>query len=1093
VTFDEALAEFHKADWEPELARMRRAYTTARHVPVDNLGYGSTHAQVHLAGDTTDYLQRSSYRTALIVYLPQSSLGAHTKSIVCTCNQQGCWHAACVLQEVLRRWPKPRFSAYAFIEATERALKAANAPTPPAWPDVVRQLPAAKLGAVIHLAPQPQSPLKRIVASMRVQFQGHRSLAQSMTDNFTAETIATLSPEDGRDLAILSSTNVPQSGYGHPDVPLNLKLHDAILSRLLETGRVFIADDAIKAITLATAVTPTVGWHIDHQGNQKISLLRENGTPCNPCQAFGMWDYNPHNATLAPLLCEASQAAALAQMPILAKDHVKEVRKSWPTQYKNLPSKPANTTLARVVKDAPTAKIKIKTLDDPGREGAKKLVADVVYDYAGTLITADQFNGENILFLPFKSGVQRIERDLDAEEEIRLKLGAAGLSNGIVAGVPGAEQDVADFLNATERLRSTTLDVEEDLDDALVLDIGSEEQPFAEVEEDGSNQWFTVSLGVEIGGRRHDLMPVIASALSNPRFSLRPMPGEHSDARWTLRLADGSLVRIPLAQLRVWIEPIAEWLEADRTAPEKSEKLRVSRLQAAMLAEELTATRDDVLPDLRSAITKLRHTAALPAPTMPSTFHGTLRSFQNEGVKWLTVLAAGGFGGILADDMGLGKTVQVLAHIAHQKSVGEMHEPILVVVPTSLLTHWENEAARFTPSLKVLRLHGPMRSAQFENIPTSDLILTTYALLLRDKKKLCEHRYSMVVLDEAGAIKNARSHAANAVRELKADRYLLLSGTPLENHLGELWALLDVALPSLVGNEKHFRKSYRTKIEKHGDTERLATLKRRIAPFMLRRRKEEVELDLPAKTESVRFVEMEARQATYYETIRASQHDRVKQLLAEKGLAKSGIEVLDALLKLRQVCCHPALVKLQSAASVGESAKLDALLELVVPIVEEGRQLLIFSQFAEMLAIIAQTLDANKLNWQCLTGSTPAAKRGELIANFQAGKVPIFLISLKAGGVGLNLTAADTIVHYDPWWNPAVENQATDRIHRIGQTKPVFIYKLIVKGTVEEKIMALQRKKAELAEAILDGGASSTGVLTEEIIEELLASSVFTE
>jgi len=430
--------------------------------------------------------------------------------------------------------------------------------------------------------------------------------------------------------------------------------------------------------------------------------------------------------------------------------------------------------------------------------------------------------------------------------------------------------------------------------------------------------------------------------------------------------------------------------------------------------------------------------------------------------------------------MGLGKTVQVLAHILGEKQRSRLDAPALVVAPTSLVGNWQTEAARFAPALKVLVIHGADRADHYDEITAHDLVITTYPLLPRDRDKLVEARFALLVLDEAQAIKNAASQAAQVVREIPATRRLAMTGTPLENHLGELWAQFDAVEPGLLGSQRQFARLYRTPIEKHGDADRQQRLNRRIGPLLLRRRKDDVLTDLPPKTEIVRTLELEGEQRALYETLRLAQHERVRQAVAERGLAQSGIVVLDALLKLRQACCDPRLVKLASAKKVQTSAKLDALLELLDGLLADGRRVLLFSQFTEMLALIENALVKRKLPFQTLTGQAPARERTAMVKRYQQGDVPLFLISLKAGGTGLNLTAADTVIHYDPWWNPAVEAQATDRAHRIGQNKPVFVYRPICAGTVEEKIQAMQGRKAELARAVLESGGASTRLRFDE-------------
>ncbi|MGA9394240.1 MAG: DEAD/DEAH box helicase, partial [Azonexus sp.] len=421
--------------------------------------------------------------------------------------------------------------------------------------------------------------------------------------------------------------------------------------------------------------------------------------------------------------------------------------------------------------------------------------------------------------------------------------------------------------------------------------------------------------------------------------------------------------------------------------------------------------------------------------------------------------------GILADDMGLGKTAQTLAHLLLEKEAGRLDKPALIVLPTSLIFNWKHEAARFAPGLSVLSLHGPERKNRFAEIPEHDVVLTTYPLLWRDADELMQHSYHLLILDEAQTVKNAQSRGAEAVRKIDTRHRLCLTGTPLENHLGELWSQFDFLLPGFLGGARQFARHWRTPIEKLNDSRRRDLLARRIRPFILRRKKEDVAQELPPKTIIVRSVELEGTQRDLYETVRAAMDVKVRDEIASRGFSRSQIVILDALLKLRQVCCDPRLVKANSARKVRERAKLDLLMAMLPELVDEGRRILVFSQFTSMLALIEDELAAIGLEYTLLTGST--IDREVPIRRFQNGEVPIFLISLKAGGVGLNLTAADTVIHYDPWWNPAVENQATDRAHRLGQDKPVFVYKLIVSGSIEEKILALQEKKADLAAGIL--------------------------
>ena len=496
-------------------------------------------------------------------------------------------------------------------------------------------------------------------------------------------------------------------------------------------------------------------------------------------------------------------------------------------------------------------------------------------------------------------------------------------------------------------------------------------------------------------------------------------------------------------------------------------RLRLSRFDAPRLAELNNPARwqfrgqEDVM-NLAERLAKARGVQRI-AP--PRGLGLQLRSYQEEGLSWLQFLREHQLAGILADDMGLGKTAQALAHLLLEKESGRLDCPSLVVLPTSLVFNWKNEAARFAPGLSVLALHGAERKAHFAEIPQYDVVLTTYSLLWRDAEALARQRFHLLILDEAQTVKNARSQGAEVVRRIDARHRLCLTGTPLENHLGELWSQFDFLLPGFLGDRNNFNRYWRAPIEKSGDRERRELLVRRIRPFILRRCKEEVAQELPPKTIIVRKVELIGAQRDLYETVRVAMDAVVREEVANRGFGRSQIVILDAMLKLRQVCCDPRLLRSAAAARVSERSKLDLLMTMLPEQVDEGRRILVFSQFTSMLALIEVELQKAGLGYVTLTGDT--IDRETPVRRFQNGEAPIFLISLKAGGLGLNLTAADTVIHYDPWWNPAVENQATDRAHRIGQDKPVFVYKLIAAGSIEEKILALQERKAELAENIL--------------------------
>jgi len=606
---------------------------------------------------------------------------------------------------------------------------------------------------------------------------------------------------------------------------------------------------------------------------------------------------------------------------------------------------------------------------------------------------------------------------------------------------------------------------------------------YADLEEN-QNGWFELSLGIEVEGRRIDLAPLLHALFRR-------------DARWLDRkqiqaIADSEAIDLFTEageRIRVYserIKPLANTL-VDLFDSPAGGPLRLSRQDAPRLHDALEhgewEQRGEQL--LQAWLDRIRSAKTVEAVPVPEGLGLTLRPYQQEGLSWLQHLRKHELGGILADDMGLGKTAQTLAHLLVEKQAGRLDRPVLIVLPTSLIFNWANEAARFAPQLSVLKLQGKARGEAFAQIPSHDLCLTTYPLLWRDREQLAAHAYHYVILDEAQTVKNAASQAAKVVRALDARHRLCITGTPLENHLGELWAQFDFLLPGFLGDSKDFNARWRNPIEKQGDLLRQEVLARRVAPFILRRRKDDVAKELPPKTIVIRNVTLEGRQRDLYETVRASMDKRLRDEIANRGFARSQILILDALLKLRQVCCDPRLIKSEAAAKVKERAKLDLLMNMLPELIDEGRRILVFSQFTGMLELIREELQEHDIGFAMLTGETQ--DRETEILRFQEGEVPVFLISLKAGGVGLNLTQADTVIHYDPWWNPAAETQASDRAHRIGQTKNVFVYKLVVAGSIEEKILGLQERKAELAAGILGESVASTSKFGEEDIQALLA------
>jgi superfamily II DNA or RNA helicase len=474
-----------------------------------------------------------------------------------------------------------------------------------------------------------------------------------------------------------------------------------------------------------------------------------------------------------------------------------------------------------------------------------------------------------------------------------------------------------------------------------------------------------------------------------------------------------------------------------------------------------------------------------PQPPPLGNLAAVLRPYQKEGVGWLYFLRTNRFGGILADEMGLGKTLQVLALLRSLKA--ERAQPALVVCPTSLVFNWEAEAKKFTPELRVLALHGAERSELFPQIPSHDLIVTSYALLRRDAEHYRGLEFDTVVLDEAQHIKNRQTQNAQAVKSIRAANKLVLTGTPMENSVFDLWSIFDFLMPGYLGEALDFRERYEIPITRERNSAAQSRLAKRLRPFVLRRAKREVAADLPEKIEQISYCDLGEDQRRYYQQVLETGRREINNAVNTNGLAKSRMLVLTTLLRLRQICCDVRLLKTGEPGNPPPpSGKVELFHELIEETLDGGHRALVFSQFTTMLELLREELTAQNIQCCYLDGST--RDRASVVEKFQNDpSVPVFLISLKAGGTGLNLTGADTVIHFDPWWNPAVEAQATDRAHRIGQRNVVTSYKLITRGTVEEKILNMQARKRALTQAVLEGEEQFASTLTWDEIRELIS------
>ncbi len=547
-----------------------------------------------------------------------------------------------------------------------------------------------------------------------------------------------------------------------------------------------------------------------------------------------------------------------------------------------------------------------------------------------------------------------------------------------------------------------------------------------------------------------------------------------------IKLADGSVGQIP-----------EEWLERYKylfnLAEETADGLRVSDLQLSLLDELLAeAETKNIAPEFHAKRERLQSFERIAGQPLPQGFCGELRPYQKAGYDWLHFLHEYGFGGILADDMGLGKTVQALVFLLSLKERGQLARPALLVVPKSLLVNWQREAERFTPDLRLLQFMGQTRKKEPAHFEGYDVVITTYGTMLRDIEFLREYRFSYAILDESQAIKNPLSQSSKAARLLQAEHRLCLTGTPVENNVYELWSQFAFLNPGLLGSLEYFKSEFAAAIERREEAAQPTAqlLRRMIYPFILRRTKEQVAPELPPRTERIIYTDLDAAQRKLYQKTRDYYRGLLMGMLEESSdINDIRFKILEGLLRMRQVCIHPQLVE---PTYRGDSAKFEILLETLETLQAEGHKALVFSQFVQTLTLLRQELDARGMVYAYLDGQTQ--NRQEQVDRFQTDpQVPFFLISLKAGGVGLNLTAADYVLHIDPWWNPAVEMQAADRAHRIGQEKPVFIYKFIARDTVEEKILQLQERKRELVEQLISAEGGFFKSLTKEDVQVLFS------
>jgi superfamily II DNA or RNA helicase len=706
--------------------------------------------------------------------------------------------------------------------------------------------------------------------------------------------------------------------------------------------------------------------------------------------------------------------------------------------------------------------------------GLAQLHAQLQCAYGPRIMTVGVTSQDESLWLPDPNSKTRYStRDVAAEQGALARLFRSGFTGPDAQGryqVQGQDRVLNFLAREYPRLeKEWEVTLEERLERSTKQNLERIEPRF-QITPSGE-QWF-------------DLDVSYASS-SGDRFSASEIQRLVRTGQSHTRLKNGRIALIDTGAVEELQEVLLD------CAPQQHDKgYRLANAQAGFLeasVREQTGWTIEAPSQWRERAAKQSGQAKLETPPLGE-LENVLRPYQKQGVAWLQFLRENRFGGILADEMGLGKTLQALAllqSIASARTSGR-GAPWLVVCPTSLVFNWIAEAGKFTPRLRVLALHGAQRHDRFAEMASCDLVVTSYALIRRDAEQYRQFEFDTVVLDEAQHIKNRATQNAQAVKAIRAGHRLVLTGTPLENSVLDLWSIFDFLMPGYLGSAQDFRERYEVPIAREKNPEAQARLARRVRPFVLRRLKRDVAQDLPAKIEQISFCELTEDQRSVYQQVLEAGRREVVEAVGAQGIQKSRMVVLTTLLRLRQICCDLRLLKLENIDPATASGKVDLFDELLEEVLDGGHRVLVFSQFVSMLSLLKERLTAEAIEYCYLDGST--SDRAGVVNRFQQSPaIPVFLISLKAGGVGLNLTGADTVIHFDPWWNPAVEDQATDRAHRIGQTRVVTSYKLIARGTVEEKILNLQSRKREITKNILSGEEQFAEALSWEEIQELLA------
>ena len=1031
---------------------------------------------------------------AVTVYL-FTQFGEATVESSCSCMVRLCHHAAALLMRLQRLidWPRPMTP----LQRWQRTLDHYSDPT---RRPAASQSPEPRQFACWVFPSGSRDPCT-LVASLVVALRDQTEPKQTQWVPLeSSPTGSLLSPQ-----ILLWQARLARG-------PRNARLMEgahelrgtegaALLAEWLEAGLCYHGE-TLQRLRKGSPRPPQWEWTLDEQARTRLQLHLSEDASVRAVELDGWLYLDEVSGELGELIVSRAAAAMIQHMPPIPPDNT-DVRTNWPphrllTDIPPPPPPPALRVLRR-----PLERILVIGASRRVEHGDWVFFATAWADYGGCRLPLACNPWQDSVVRRVGGVLTRVCREMEQEA-----LGRRGLSSGELVPlrriVPdawrtlsptpdgealahrehhrGGAETFAAFEAIARGLHGGQFEIE--YDPQLPFTVLAEETPLhATLTPAEPAGWTQFQLTAVDEGGDIDVLQIVLQGLKRRAFSLTPAPNEQPDARWLAPLGPDRFLPLGLARLREWLTPLIAYL--GRVPANPSKRLELPDGQAMGLSECLH--RQEVAVDGPAAARIAATLAALRAAQkslypLPKTFQGTLRPYQCEGLQWLQALRAAALGGVLADDMGLGKTIQVIAHLLVESEAGRLDRPALIVASTSLVFNWLDEFARFAPSLLCVNFTGVERREVRQMLPCAQIIVVSYALLNSELSALQAINYSTIVLDEAQWVKNPFTLTARAIRALRAPHKLAVTGTPLENHLGELWAHMDVVMPGYLGDYRSFNRGFRTPIERHQDDRRMAVLRQLVAPFILRRTKAEVAPELPPKTQVVLRVSMAEDQRALYESLRLSLSQDVRDALQEYDEGQSRIVVLSALMRLRQVCCDPRLLE-KSGASVPRSAKLDVLLGLIRSLRDEGRQVLVFSQFTSMLGLIAQALKENRFEHQVLTGET--TDRRTPVQQFQTGEVPILLASLKAGGVGLNLTAADAVIQYDPWWNPAVERQAADRAHRLGREDPVFVYQLLCEDTIEDKIASMKDRKSDLAEAVLGLDRTPAGRLTELDIRSL--------